>query len=591
MNRLLGGMRTVARAIRRHKIVAVLSVLTLAVGASIVVPRVVDAAPNPAPPTATWLNRAYLVGSDGVNYFDGNTFDNIFEYIEQNRPECPNKIVFTIPNNAATFRNVDFFYGDGSNVTPKILIGDPYTTGSGQKACNYPERGIGINSNNNARRITWYRNNNDQIINILNGVSFSRKGDYKGTARYFRDSEVADAGNSCPDMILQHATRTMNNSVFGSNEVPGSSILFSVVKDDDLGRDSETYNIDSEPNSIGDKDCQVRSDAMFRSRSGEYAQLPQSATSNSDDEYFLASGLDQNGQTRSSGDYEDDAFITFVGTIANLPKDGTDTPIQTPADPGGSNGDQIDEQVCKGGALGWIVCPVVSAIQAAINQLRDLMQYFLTVNPLPIGSGPIYDSWSNIRNFSNIAFAIAFFIIIFSQATSLGISNYGIKRLLPRLILIAIGTNISYFICSAMIDAFNILGVGVTALFAAANGGSFGTVDVSNGAGLIFTTGLTAGIAWAFASGAIVQIFPLIATAFIGFFITFVILIARQALIILLVVFSPIAFVAGLLPGTQNWFRRWFDTFTTLLVMYPLIMALFAAARLASAILSAAAGG
>jgi len=79
-----------------------------------------------------------------------------------------------------------------------------------------------------------------------------------------------------------------------------------------------------------------------------------------------------------------------------------------------------------------------------------------------------------------------FFAIIFSQATSIGITNYGIKRLLPRLILIAIATNISYFICSVLIDAFNILGVGITSLFAAVNNGEAGAVTVTGtGAGLL----------------------------------------------------------------------------------------------------------
>jgi hypothetical protein len=215
------------------------------------------------------------------------------------------------------------------------------------------------------------------------------------------------------------------------------------------------------------------------------------------------------------------------------------------------------------------------------------MQAFLTVNPLPIGTGPIYDSWNNIRNLSNIAFVIAFFAIIFSQATSVGITNYGIKRLLPRLILIAIASNISYYVCSILIDIFNILGVGITSLFAAVNNGDAGGTNATGAA--IFSAGLVAGLAWALATGAIVEIFPLIIAAFFAFLITFLVLVLRQILIIFLIVVSPLAFVAGLLPGTQNWFKRWFDLFSTLLIMYPLIMGLFAAARLATAILSAAA--
>jgi hypothetical protein len=186
---------------------------------------------------------------------------------------------------------------------------------------------------------------------------------------------------------------------------------------------------------------------------------------------------------------------------------------------------------------------------------------------------------------------IAFFAIIFSQATSIGISNYGIKRLLPRLVLIAVFTNLSYFVCSFLVDVFNILGIGIMNLFAIVNGGQAGTVSVSDTTAAVSAGAIIAVITWAIASGAIVEIFPILVTAFLAFLLMIIILVLRQAVIIFLVVLSPLAFVAGLLPGTQNWFRRWFDTFTALLIMYPLIMGLFAAANIASQILSAATAG
>lgn len=237
-----------------------------------------------------------------------------------------------------------------------------------------------------------------------------------------------------------------------------------------------------------------------------------------------------------------------------------------------------------------MVCPIATAIQAGADLLRNAMQYFLTVNPLPIGNGPMYEAWNNVRNVANIAFVIGFFAIIFSQATSIGISNYGIKRLLPRLILVAIATNVSYFVCSFLIDIFNILGVGVTSLLAAINGGNAGTIVVSNGEAAAFGAGLAATITYAFISGAIVQIFPIIVAGLIAIVLVFIVLVIRQALIILLVVVAPLAFVAGLLPGTQQWFTRWMNLFIGMLVMYPVVMGLFAASRLASSILSAMGG-
>ena len=604
MKRLLGGGRMkwahpVAKFWQAGLAVAVLAIL----GTLFVAQQA-----NAAPATSSqWLNRMYIVDNNGQNYFDSNTYDDNYAYVEQNPADgCADVIGFVYNNvgGADPLRNGNFFYDQsgpnslngGTMWRSELQVSSKYTSGSGGQVCGtgssapngFSRSAISVGNVNN-RRITFYKNADDKITSFRSNITFSRKGDFKGVPRYFRDDEVADTNNSCPDVILLHAANINTNgeSIFGRGEIAGSSMLFAVRKDSNLGRTAESYDRASEPNAIGRGDCKVEADTINGRKGGNYGIS--GYDDNSHDQYYLAGGLQDNGSPATGGDEDDDTIIIFIGDMSNVPKDASGTPVTNPGNPD-DGGDKTDEQTCKGGAMGWIICPIVSGIQTAINLLRDTMQYFLIVNPLPIGSGGIYETWNNIRNFANIAFVIGFFIIIFSQATSIGISNYGIKRMLPRLVLIAIATNLSYFVCSFLIDAFNVLGVGITNLFALANGGAAGTTNVSNEAGAIYTTGLVAAITWALVSGSIVQIFPLIAAAFIGFLITFIILVIRQAIIILLVVFSPIAFVLGLLPGTQNLFRQWFDMFTTLLLMYPLIMGMFAAARLTQAILTAAAG-
>jgi len=113
--------------------------------------------------------------------------------------------------------------------------------------------------------------------------------------------------------------------------------------------------------------------------------------------------------------------------------------------------------------------PDNNAIQSAIVKLQDALQAFLTSTHYQLVQDPFTTHGTTFATSATLRLSLPFFAIIFSQATSIGITNYGIKRLLPRLILIAIATNISYFICSVLIDAFNILGVGITSLFAAVN--------------------------------------------------------------------------------------------------------------------------
>ena len=63
-----------------------------------------------------------------------------------------------------------------------------------------------------------------------------------------------------------------------------------------------------------------------------------------------------------------------------------------------------------------------------------------------------------MRNIANIIFIIAFIFVIYSQLTSMGISNYGIKRMLPKIIVAAILINLSYYICAVLVDTSNIIG-------------------------------------------------------------------------------------------------------------------------------------
>lgn len=585
---------------------------TMVLGAS----QTAHAAPGIAgntPSSLKWLNRFYLVDSNGNNYQDTNTYDSNYTYNEQgdfpsaDGAPCANQLVFTynkpprggFPDDVANMR---FFYSDAtasgipSAFTAKLRVCKWIQSGGGQMQPTYTESAPNINSNNGARRIVFYKDNAGNIINIPSGTSFTKKGTFAGIDRYFRDDETNDTSNSCPDVILAHTAQPTGQArslwgIPGSSDVPGSAMLYAVTKDNELNGISESYQYVTAPNNISSSTCHIKADDINQAKGGTY-QLA-SYGDNSYDSSFESSGPDKNGNpVRGGGKYGDDTFIILVGTVDNMPKNPDGTINGSPTGNGATNGsNKTNTPSCKGGSLGWLICPLVEGIQNAIQLLQKTMQAFLLVNPLPINSGPIYDSWNNIRNVANIVFVIAFFAIIFSQATSIGISNYGIKRLLPRLVLIAVFTNLSYFVCSFLVDFFNILGVGIMDLFAIVNGGSAGTVTVNDITAGISVGAIVAVITWAIASGAIVEIFPMLVTAFIAFLIMIVILVLRQAVLIFLVVLSPLAFVAGLLPGTQSWFKRWFDMFVALLVMYPLIMGLFAASFIASQILSAATAG
>lgn len=250
-------------------------------------------------------------------------------------------------------------------------------------------------------------------------------------------------------------------------------------------------------------------------------------------------------------------------------------------------------QTCEGGAMGWIICPIATTIQAATDVFYSkIIIPFLTVSPLTSSRGdPIYSVWNNIRNVANIAFVLAFLAIIYSQATSMGLGNYGVKRLLPKMIIVVILTNISYFVCAALIDTFNILGAGIGGLMLGSlPPGGDNSIYVSTGSGLALIGGAAVGIGALLASGSLLPaLFGLLVIGFVAILVAVIVLVVRQIAVITLVMLAPLAFVAWLLPNTEKWFNKWLSTMLKLLMMFPMIIAIFVGAKIFSAVITQAA--
>lgn len=273
-----------------------------------------------------------------------------------------------------------------------------------------------------------------------------------------------------------------------------------------------------------------------------------------------------------------------------------DTPITACAD-----GDASCAAPTEGGSscviegVGWIVCPVVNFLaNIADGAFGFLADSFLRTDPSAFNNDtPAYKAWVIMRNVANVLFVIVFLFIIFSQITGTGISNYGVKKMLPRLVVAAILVNISFVISQLAVDLSNILGYSIRDVFDGISeqvrGDTYADVASAAATGNSFTD-IAVGIL-AF-GGAAIALYALLSTfgaivlaAVLALLMILFILIARQAIVILLVVLSPIAFVAFLLPNTENLFKFWRKTLTAMLLLFPIIALVFGASSLASTVL------
>ena len=270
----------------------------------------------------------------------------------------------------------------------------------------------------------------------------------------------------------------------------------------------------------------------------------------------------------------------------NACKQGQSAEIKTPSE--GDGGGEEEKNSCGVDGIGWLVCPLMSFAGSLGDASYSAISYFLSIDKEIFkeqSNGGLGQAWSFFRDIANAVFAVIFLWVIFSQISNVGVSNYGIKKILPRLIIGALLVNLSFYICQLAVDLSNILGFSLKGVLEGAASG-VGTQSAEVGT---FNTLIIGGLALA---GVGLFIFlavsiPTIMALLLALLVVLVILIVRQAAVILLIAISPLAFAAWLLPNTENLFKKWVSMFRGLLIVFPVISLLYGAGKLAGAVLAA----
>lgn len=265
--------------------------------------------------------------------------------------------------------------------------------------------------------------------------------------------------------------------------------------------------------------------------------------------------------------------------------------VYTNADP------DKEKSTCDIKVFGFVICPLIKFGGNLVDGLYDMIDDILFQIPADkvfgTGSGP-FKAYRAFLPIANILLAIVFLLIIYSEATGNGfgaLSNYSVKKLLPRLIIFAILVNVSWWICAAAVDISNIIGGNILEFIDGTKGSIREQMNQASSNNLQWTNLAAAAVVAAGGAGAVAVlgqvalIGPVLILAIVAVFILFIILIARQALVILLVVIAPIAIALALLPNTQSWFKKWMNGLVAMLVLYPEVSLLVGICQLASTIL------
>lgn len=251
---------------------------------------------------------------------------------------------------------------------------------------------------------------------------------------------------------------------------------------------------------------------------------------------------------------------------------------------------------CKVDGIGWLLCPVLNFSSLLIDKAYGFISdSLLKVEPLSTNtddSNAIFKAWSLMRNFANVVFIIAFLLIIFSQVTSTGISNYGIKKMLPKLILAAGLVNVSYWLCAIGVDLSNISQASIYNFFKGIQA-TLATPNISGAstgegwAGVVGFLLAGAGGTLAIMYVGLAALIPILITVGLSILSVVLLLIVRQALIIILIILSPLAFVSMLLPNTDGALKLWWSGVKMVVIVGPLLGVIVGGSALASTVIMA----
>lgn len=285
----------------------------------------------------------------------------------------------------------------------------------------------------------------------------------------------------------------------------------------------------------------------------------------------------------------DTACVGLADEEISACKQGQSAEIKTPSE-GDGGGEEEGKNSCSIDGMGWLICPLMTFMGGIADASYSVISQFLNIRPAIFDEGSdavgAKQAWSFFRDIANVIFVLLFLWVIFSQVSSIGISNYGIKKILPKLIVGAILVNLSFYICQLAVDLSNILGFTLKeALEGAVSGvgGSSSNSAIASGlgaavAGILVLTGTVLFAALAVS-------IPTLLSLMLVLLVVLVILIVRQAAIVLLISIAPLAFAAWLLPNTESLFKKWVSMFRGLLMVFPIISLLYGAGKLAGAIL------
>jgi hypothetical protein len=235
----------------------------------------------------------------------------------------------------------------------------------------------------------------------------------------------------------------------------------------------------------------------------------------------------------------------------------------------------------------WIACPILTASAVLAKQLdkliEDNLHYDTAIFDRNTDKGKnYYEAWKTFRNIALALVLIAGLVMVVSQGTGMQLFDaYTVKKVMPRLLVAVIGITLCWPLLQFIVTFFNDMGHWIQDIILLPFQGAAKSTNSSTGAeiaglGTAITGGFLGATAAVIGLGA-GGIMTLIGTIVLALVVGLLVIMARNVVITVVILFAPLAIACYILPNTKKVFDFWQNALVTCLIMFLIVMALIGA--------------
>lgn len=224
-----------------------------------------------------------------------------------------------------------------------------------------------------------------------------------------------------------------------------------------------------------------------------------------------------------------------------------------------------------------VLSPITILLHALISGLGFIVTALIWVLIMVakvnnfINVPPVQQGWVIVRDLCNMFFILVLLIIAF--ATILRVESYNAKKLLPKLVIMAILINFSKTICGLIIDFSQVIMLAFVYSFEDISGTGF-----ANMMGLPWVLEFQGNSSF---SGVVADTFSIVSAYILGVVYVVIaiivigavlgVLIVRVVMIWIYVVLSPLAYLASTFPQGQGFANKWWSEFLKYVTTGPVL--------------------